>query len=219
MKGLLCALALGATLTLAAPALGAEYIMSPGDNLQIIVTGYEEFGGIDKGNSVNTNIYVIRPDGKVTFPLVGVLDTNGKTISEFTAELTRRLSEYLVNPDVNVNLARLGTTRVFMLGEVGKAGMYELTKSHRVLDAIGAAGGFTEYAAKKNIFLIRDGKAETIQKINLNAYLTKGDMSQNLVLQEGDCLYLTGNKKINITKDILPWLSGAYYIKRMNKDD
>ena len=170
MKGLLCALALGATLTLAAPALGAEYIMSPGDNLQIIVTGYEEFGGIDKGNSVNTNIYVIRPDGKVTFPLVGVLDTNGKTISEFTAELTRRLSEYLVNPDVN-------------------------------------------------IFLIRDGKAETIQKINLNAYLTKGDMSQNLVLQEGDCLYLTGNKKINITKDILPWLSGAYYIKRMNKDD
>lgn len=61
MKGLLCALALGAALTVSAPALGAEYIMSPGDNLQIIVTGYEEFGGTDKGASVNTNIYIRTP--------------------------------------------------------------------------------------------------------------------------------------------------------------
>lgn len=119
MKGLLCALALGAALTVSAPALGAEYIMSPGDNLQIIVTGYEEFGGTDKSGSVNTNIYIVRPDGKVTFPLVGVLDTTGKTVSEFTAELTNRLSEYLVNPDVSVNVTQLGTTRVFVLGEVG----------------------------------------------------------------------------------------------------
>ena len=103
------------------PGSGGRVHHEPGDNLQIIVTGYEEFGGTDKSGSVNTNIYIVRPDGKVTFPLVGVLDTTGKTVNEFTAELTNRLSEYLVNPDVNVNLARLGTTRVFVLGEVGKA--------------------------------------------------------------------------------------------------
>lgn len=78
MKGLLCALALGAALTVSAPALGAEYIMSPGDNLQIIVTGYEEFGGTDKSASNNTNIYIVRPDGKVTFPIRAYWILRGK---------------------------------------------------------------------------------------------------------------------------------------------
>ena len=78
--------------------------------------------------------------------------------------------------------------------------MHELTKSHRVLDALGAAGGFTQKAAKKNIFLVRNaGKpGENVQQLNILNYMKKGDMSQNVVLQEGDCLFLTSNHKLTL---------------------
>ena len=90
------------------------------------------------------------------------------------------------------------------MGEVSKQGMYELSKSHRVMDALGAAGGFTQKAAKKNIYLVRNGvrEADRVQKLNILNYMKKGDMSQNLVLQEGDCLFLTSNHKISLA-DIL----------------
>ena len=119
------------------------------------------------------------------------------------------------------DVAKLGTTRVFVLGEVKNQGMYELTKSHRVLDALGAAGGFTEKAAKKNIFLVRNrGTAEeNVQKLNILNYMKKGDLSQNLVLHEGDCLFLTSNHKVTLADALLfvsritdAW-SDAKYIK------
>ena len=192
------------TLTTAAPS--NDYIMTPGDSLQIYVLDHPDLSST-RANADSS--YVVRPDGKVEFPLIGTIDTTGKTVTQFTAELKARLSEYIVNPDITVNVAKLGTTRVFVLGEVNKPGMHELTKGHRVLDALGAAGSFTEKAAKKNIFLIREGKEETMQKIKLNDFLYKGDTKQNIVLQEGDCLYLTGNHKLNFLKDVAPFLFGV----------
>ena len=88
------------------------------------------------------------------------------TVFEFTQLLTKELSEYIINPNITVNVAKLGTTRVFVMGEVNRQGMYELTKSHRVLDALGAAGGFTQKAAKKDIYLVRNvgTPEENVQK-------------------------------------------------------
>jgi polysaccharide export outer membrane protein len=157
--------------------------------------------------------YIVRPDGMLTFPLAGEINTTGLSVEEFTAELARRLSEYIIQPKISVNIAKLGTTRVFVLGEVSKPGLHELTKSHRVLDAIGSAQGFTEYAAKKHVFLVRNGDKNNIREINLNNYIAKGDMSQNVVLNEGDCLYLTSNGKISFAKDIMPFISSYYYVK------
>ena len=151
----------------------------------------------------------------MSFPLVGELEVEGKTVQQFTEELTDRLSVYLRHPQVTVNLVRLGGTRVFVLGQVAKPGMYTLSRSHRLLDAVGGAGGFTEYAAKKNVYLIRDGREDRVEKLNFNDYLRKGDQSQNVELHEGDCLYFTSNNKIDFTKDILPWLTGYYYVDRI----
>lgn len=209
MKKYVLAAVLGVLLTcssLTAAAPSNDYIMTPGDQLQIYVLDHPDLSST-RANADSS--YVVRPDGKVEFPLIGTIDTTGKTVAQFTAELKARLSEYIVNPDITVNVAKLGTTRVFVLGEVNKPGMHELTKGHRVLDALGAAGSFTEKAAKKNIFLIREGKEETMQKIKLNDFLYKGDTKQNIVLQEGDCLYLTGNHKLNFLKDVAPFLFGV----------
>ena len=197
MKKIIATLLLGAALTLTNVAAAAEYIMTPGDQLQIYVLGHPD---ISSTRANNDSAYTVRPDGKMNFPLVGEIDVNGLTVYEFTQLLTKELSEYIINPKITVNVAKLGTTRVFVMGEVSKQGMHELTKSHRVLDALGAAGGFTQKAAKKSIYLVRNvgTPEENVQKINILNYMKKGDMSQNVVLQEGDCLYLTSNHKVTL---------------------
>lgn len=205
MKKIIAALVLATALTFSGTAAAEEYLMSPGDQLYIYVQEYPDINGIQP----DSNIYQVRPDGNLNFPLVGDIDTTGKTVKEFMAELKERLKEYVNDPTISFDLRKLGTTRVLVLGEVKKAGMYELTKSHRVADALAAAEGYTEKAAKKNIFLIRDGKEETMQKIKLNDFLYKGDTSQNLILKEGDCLFLTSNHKVNFVKDILSLIVGA----------
>ena len=202
MKKYLLAAVLGLALTFCGAAAAEEYIMTPGDQLQIYVLGHPDISST-RANSDSS--YTVRPDGKLNFPLVGEIDVNGLTVFEFTNLLTKELSEYIINPKITVNVAKLGTTRVFVLGEVKNQGMHELTKSHRVLDALGAAGGFTEKAAKKSIFLVRNrGTAEeNVQKLNILNYMKKGDMSQNLVLQEGDCLFLTSNHKLTLMDVLL----------------
>ena len=218
MKKYLLAAVLGLALTFCGAAAAEEYIMTPGDQLQIYVLGHPDISST-RANSDSS--YTVRPDGKLNFPLVGEIDVNGLTVFEFTNLLTKELSEYIINPMITVNVAKLGTTRVFVLGEVKNQGMHELTKSHLVLDALGAAGGFTEKSAKKNIYLVRNGvrEADRVQKLNILNYMKKGDMSQNLILHEGDCLFLTSNHKLtfadilSIANSITDVWSDAKYIK------
>ena len=215
MKKTILALTLALSLQglAAASAADNDYIMCPGDQLQVVV-----YRHTDISSPLNSTPYIVRPDGKVTFPLIGDIDVTGKTVTEFTRQLEASLAEYLVRPQVSVNILKLGTTRVYVLGEVKKPGLYELEKSHRVLDALGKAEGFTEKAAKKKIFLIRKG-AEEPELVNINNFLKKSDQSQNYVLNEGDCLYLTSNGKINIVRDIMPFVNGAYMISEIKKDN
>ena len=170
MKKYLLAAVLGLALTFCGAAAAEEYIMTPGDQLQIYVLGHPDISST-RANSDSS--YTVRPDGKLDFPLVGEIDINGLTVYEFTNLLTKELSEYIINPKITVNVAKLGTIRVFVMGEVPKQGMHELTKSHRVMDALGAAGGFTQKAAKKNVYLVRNvGKpGENVQKLNILNYM------------------------------------------------
>ena len=215
MKKTILALTLALSLQglAAASAADNDYIMCPGDQLQVVV-----YRHTDISSPLNSTPYIVRPDGKVTFPLIGDIDVTGKTVTEFTRQLEASLAEYLVRPQVSVNILKLGTTRVYVLGEVKKPGLHELEKSHRVLDALGKAEGFTEKAAKKKIFLIRKGAEEPVL-VNINNFLKKSDQSQNYVLNEGDCLYLTSNGKINIVRDIMPFVNGAYMISEIKKDN
>lgn len=202
MKKIIAALLLGAALMLSNVAAAGDYIMTPGDQLQIYVVGHPD---LSSTRSNNDSSYTVRPDGKMNFPLVGEIDTTGLTVPEFTTILTNKLSEYIINPNITVNVAKLGTTRVFVMGEVSKQGSYELTKGHTVMDALSAAGGFNQKTAKKGIYLVRNGvrEADQVQKINILDYMRKGDASQNVVLNEGDCLYLTSNRKVTLMDIVL----------------
>lgn len=207
------ALALSAVASLAG---AADYTLRPGDQLSIIVTQDTD---LSASTSNNTKTYLVRPDGKVSFPLVGEIDANGMTVSEFTSTLEKGLSRYYVHPDVAVNIEKLGTVRVFVFGEVKKPGAYELTKGHSVIDAIGAAEGFTWDTAKKKIFLIHQDDTNKAIPLNLNHILQTGDMKDNIELKEGDILYLTKNGRINFVRDIAPLFSAAYMVSEIKDNN
>lgn len=189
-------------------ACAEEYYMRPGDELNIVVTQQQDLGN----SSTNQSPFVVRPDGNVSFPLVGEIHAEGMTVSQFTDVLQQGLSRYIVDPDVSVNISKLGRVRVYVFGEVRKPGAVELEKGHTVIDAIGAAQGFTRDTAKKKIFLIHQDQPKSLIPINLNNMLKTGDMSQNITLREGDILYLTKNHRIDFARDIAPIFSSIYMI-------
>ncbi|WP_296819254.1 polysaccharide biosynthesis/export family protein [uncultured Megasphaera sp.] len=189
-------------------ACAEEYYMRPGDELNIVVTQQQDLGN----SSTNQSPFVVRPDGNVSFPLVGEIHAEGMTVSQFTDVLQQGLARYIVDPDVSVNISKLGRVRVYVFGEVRKPGAVELDKGHTVIDAIGAAQGFTRDTAKKKIFLIHQDQPKSLIPINLNNMLKTGDMSQNVTLREGDILYLTKNHRIDFARDIAPIFSSIYMI-------
>lgn len=190
-------------------ALAKDYVLGPGDVLAISVWGFEELQAKDM---------IIRPDGKIAFPLAGELQAAGLTSLALTQQLTSSLAEYVVNPLVTVNIQKYRTTRVYVLGEVAKPGMYEIDKDHTVLDAIGIAGSYTRDAAKKKVHIISKDNPNQPQKVNLLDILEKGDITQNISLKEGDVVYLTKNNRVEFAKDILPFLTGAYYINDLKNN-
>ena len=198
-------------------ACAEEYYMRPGDELNIVVTQQQDLGN----SSTNQSPFVVRPDGNVSFLLVGEIHAEGMTVSQFTDVLQQGLSRYIVDPDVSVNISKLGRVRVYVFGEVRKPGAVELDKGHTVIDAIGAAQGFTRDTAKKKIFLIHQDQPKSLIPINLNNMLKTGDMSQNVTLREGDILYLTKNHRIDFARDIAPIFSSIYMITEAkdNLDD
>jgi len=185
------------------PVLAEDYILCVGDVLEISVYGYEE---------LQLKQVSIRPDGKLAFPLVGEMQAAGKKPVELSTQLTEALVRYVKNPQVIVNIIKYHTIRVYVLGEVNRPGMYELEKQHNLLDALGVAGGYTKYALRKGVYVVRTtGKYQTV---NLDRLLKKGDLTQNLSLTEGDLVYLNKNG-ISFLNDILPYLGAAYQIKTL----
>lgn len=196
-------------------AFAQEYRLMPNDVLQVSVWGYADFSGKDGSGLA----IIIRPDGKIQFPLVGEVQAAGLSLGELNQTLAAGLSEYVKDPQVTVNVAKFHTTRIYVLGEVNKPGMYEIDRQHNLLDAVGMAGGYTKDAAKKNVFIVRKDSTSKPLKANLLDILAKGDMTQNYALAEGDVVYLTSNGRLDFAKDILPWISATYYIKDMNKNN
>ena len=188
-----------------AMAQNEDYRLHPGDSLDIKVLRYGELSSSEPDKTP----YKIRLDGKLTFPLLGEINVAGMTVAELTALLNTDLQEYLIKPEVYINVVGEGSTRVYLFGEIRRPGMYELKKTHTVIDAISAAGSYTERTAKKKIFLIRKNQQGEPLQINLKNMLDTGDLEKNYELQEGDILFFKGNGKFTLS-DLMPYLSAVY---------
>ena len=157
-----------------------EYRISPGDVLIISVWGYEE---------LQAKELLVRDDGKIAFPLAGG-DTSCWFIArELMQDIAHALHGYINNPQVTVNIFKYHTTRIYVVGEVARPGLYELEKQHNLMDAITVAGSYTKDAAKKKVFIISQGNTSNQVEVNLLQLLRKGDMTQNVSLKDGDVVY------------------------------
>lgn len=127
----------------------------------------------------------VRPDGKITRPLIGDIQAAGLTPERLTNQLKEAYKEKILNPEIEIELIQVNSRHYMVQGEVNRPGMFPLVTPMTVFEALGNTGGFKEFANKKNITILRDGK---VLKFNWEAY-AKGDkkaQAQNIPLLPGD---------------------------------
>jgi polysaccharide export outer membrane protein len=132
---------------------------------------------------------LVRTDGKISFPLVNDFPAAGLSPMELKYNLEVALKAYVDHPVVTVHIINPLSQRFYILGEVARTGEYPLVKHLTVLQAFALAGGFTEWASKKEIILLRhEGGKDTIYRINYKDIANGKDFSQNLKLRVDDTI-------------------------------
>lgn len=132
----------------------------------------------------------VRPDGKISLPLVGEIQASGMTPMQLQDDLTKRLKAYIENPEVTVIVSDPRSHQFNVVGEVLRPGSYPLTQTMTVLDAIAGASGFKDFAKETKIYVLRPMPDGTRIRIPFNyKQVIKGrDMQENIVLKPGDTI-------------------------------
>jgi polysaccharide export outer membrane protein len=130
----------------------------------------------------------VRPDGKISFPLLDDIQAEGLRVMELKEILTRELAEYITAPDVTVMVREMNSQFVSIMGAVLQSTRIPLTRDLRVLEAIAHSGGFATFSDKKNIRIVRRGPGgeEVEFRFDYNAYIKGKAPGTNIVLQHGD---------------------------------
>jgi polysaccharide export outer membrane protein len=162
----------------AAPGLSAdEYRLGPGDKLRIEVY---------KDTQLSQSVQV-RPDGKVTLPLIGDLEASSKTPIELRDAITTALKEYVTNPTVTVIVVEALASQVYVMGEVTHPGTMQLHGPTTILQALAMAGGFKEFANTKDVKVLRprDG-SNSVETIRFNYKDVINGDAKPFYLRSGD---------------------------------
>jgi polysaccharide export outer membrane protein len=167
------------------PAAGtyAAYRVGAPDQLQVVVLP----------DPVIERIVTVRPDGMISFDLIGDVPAGGRTVDEIAADIEKRISRFKRDASVTVSLAAAESTGITVLGEVKRPDSFPLVKETRAAEAIGDVGGTTIFARTAKVRVVRAGGGEPVVYIvNLNA-IRSGDLSSNIVLKSGDIVYVPPN--------------------------
>jgi polysaccharide export outer membrane protein len=156
------------------------YKIGSGDVLEIVTWKEPDFSRPE---------VLVRTDGKISFPLLGDVQAAGRTPMEIRKEIESGLKAYVGNPIVTVTVKKPESQKFYILGEVQKTGEYPLIKGLTVLQAFAIAGGFTDWASKKEIILLRyeNGK-EKVYNVNYKKIVNDKDFSQNISIKTDDTI-------------------------------
>lgn len=165
----------------AAAGASADYVIGPGDVLQVFVWRTPEL----------TATVPVRPDGRISTPLVEDMTAVGKTPSVLARDIEKVLGEYVRSPQVNVIVTQpagsLGQIKV--IGQVARPGAMPYRKGMTVLDVLLAVGGVNQYAAPNRARIVRtEGGHQSEIRVRLGELANDGDMRQNIELRPGDVL-------------------------------
>jgi polysaccharide export outer membrane protein len=164
---------------LAGDPLAAQpgYQLGPEDVLKVSVWKDEHL----------TQETVVRPDGMISFPLIGEVPAAGRTVEELRGDIVKRLTKFIPNPNVTVTVLKVLSYRIYVLGRVNKPGEYQVGHYTDVLQALSMAGGLTPFASENDIRIIRrtEGEDQVFQFRYCDAQKGK-DLKQNILLHRGD---------------------------------
>jgi polysaccharide export outer membrane protein len=190
--------------TKASPAAPDNYVLAPGDQIEITIFGEPDL----------TRTVAIKPDGVIALPLVDQVKASGKTAAQLETELTRLYSKYLRKPSISIIVRQFRMDRVYVMGEVSRPGRYDLTDDMTVLDALTLAGGPTDKGNLDSLQVGRmeNGKSKTIP-IKGDKLIRGQDGGKNLRLQNGDLVFIPRRglnfldilQQIGFLRAILPW--------------
>jgi polysaccharide biosynthesis/export protein len=163
----------------------SEFVIGPSDELQITVWRKPEL----------STAATVRPDGTITMPLIGDVVANGKTPSQLKQEIQRRLAEFIkLDPSTTIAIAisNVNSYRFTVSGEVGQPGIHSSKVYVTVAEAIALAGGFTRFASRDDIVLMRRNQAGVIRRIPIvYSLIANGEYPEmNLVVMSGDSIFV-----------------------------
>jgi polysaccharide export outer membrane protein len=182
-------------------ARGQDYVIGPKDILKITVWGQPDLSGN----------FPVSLEGTVNFPLVGPVAASGLTENQFAGRLQRLLEkDYLVNPQVFVNVAEYRSKKVIVLGEVAKPGVYPLTGEMTVLEIMSQAG--LSSSAGKEIVLVRKGEkvasvgstqtsGNTIRRLSIDK-IRSADPKENIPVEDGDTIFVPKNNSFFVLGEV-----------------
>jgi polysaccharide biosynthesis/export protein len=168
----------------AAKPVSKEFLLGPEDVLEVTVWRNQDL----------SRTVVVRPDGKISLPLIGDVQASGLNSSQVAAKIAARLTEFKENPNVSVSLKEVNSYFIFVLGEVLKPGKYPLKSYATVLQGVSMAGGFTPFASKNRMQVIRthtneDGRDNQIRiPVPYNELVSGKGEIENFVLKSGDTI-------------------------------
>jgi polysaccharide biosynthesis/export protein len=160
----------------AAPVDPRTYVIGPEDVINVDVFHEQSL----------TRMVSVRPDGKITMPLIGDMQAEGLTPERFSAQLKQALSTYINNPDVTITIMAVNSKRYTIAGQVMRPGPVALVLPTRVFDALSSVG-FKDFANTKKIKIIRGSKRIPF---NYNDVLKGKRLDQNIFLEPGDTIYV-----------------------------
>jgi polysaccharide export outer membrane protein len=154
-----------------------DYVIGPEDVLTVVIWREKDISGDVQ----------VRPDGKISLPLLNDVQAAGYTPEQLRKQLTDAVAKYIEQPEVTVIVKAINSRKVYITGQVGKPGPYALTGTTNVLQLIAMAGGVLEYANSKNIVVMRseNGKSVT-HKFNYRDVMQGKNLQQNIELRPGD---------------------------------
>jgi len=179
---------LAAVLLVAAAALMADmaaaqqpsdYMLQPGDQLDISVWREEEL----------QREIIVRPDGKFSFPLTGEVVAVNRSVADIQQEITEKLERYIPEAVVTVTVTAVGGNRIYVIGQVREPGSFVMNPQINVLQALSLAGGTTAFASLNDIIVLRrsDGN-QRILNFRYNDISRGRNLDQNILLEAGDVL-------------------------------
>lgn len=130
---------------------------------------------------------LVRPDGAFSFPLVGDVDSRGKTIADLNKIVSERLARYISGAVVTISVQEIKGNKIFVIGQVNKPGEFIVNPSVNIMQALSMAGGMTAFASTNDIVVLRgQGKAQTATPFRYSEVSRGRSLGQNILLVSGD---------------------------------